>query len=315
MAGVAQLQVAIAGEDGAVARITGGHDAVKHVHAVGHALHQVFGGAHAHQVAWFVFGQTVRRMRHDFQHLVFGLAHAHAADGIAGEVHVYQGVERLLAKVGEHAALHDAKQSVGVFKAGKFVFAALRPAPAHFHALAGFGFGGEVAVGFVGRALVELHDDVAVEDGLNLHAHLGRHEEFVAVDGRGKRHALFGDLAHCAERPHLKTAAVGEDGFVPAFKTVQPAKALHDVEARAHPQMKGVAQDDLRAHFFEAAWHHAFDRAIGAHGHEDGGLHLAVVERERAATGVAGWVFFENVKLQHGGFFQTDFFSSSMASP
>ena len=87
---VAQLQVAIAGEDGSVARIACGHDAVKHVYAVSHALHQVFGRAHAHQVARFVFGQTVWRVRHDFAHLVFGLAHAHATNGVAREVHVHQ---------------------------------------------------------------------------------------------------------------------------------------------------------------------------------------------------------------------------------
>ena len=119
------------------------------------------------------------------------------------------------------------------------------------------------------------------------------------------------------ERPHLKTATVGEDGFVPTFKAVQAAKALHHIQAGAHPQVKGVAQNDLRAHFFEAARHHAFDRAVGAHGHEDGGLHHAVVERERAAAGMAGCVFGENVKLQHGRSFKlvNGFLSSSMASP
>ena len=36
--GIAQLQVAIAGEDGAVAGIAGRHHAVKHVHALGHTF-------------------------------------------------------------------------------------------------------------------------------------------------------------------------------------------------------------------------------------------------------------------------------------
>jgi imidazolonepropionase-like amidohydrolase len=52
----------------------GAHAAVAHrvqraaaveVHAVGHALHQVLGRAHAHQVARLVLGQAVRRVRHD----------------------------------------------------------------------------------------------------------------------------------------------------------------------------------------------------------------------------------------------------------
>jgi hypothetical protein len=41
---------------------------------------------------------------------------------------------------------------------------------------------------------------------------------------------------------------VGEDGFVPLLKTVQAAKALHHVQAGAHPQVKGVAQNDLCTH-------------------------------------------------------------------
>ena len=68
------------------------------------------------------------------------------------------------------------------------------------------------------------------------------------LTGRGKGHALFGDLAHGAQAPDLETARVGEDGLVPLLKAVQAAKALHHIEARAHPQVEGVAQDDLRAH-------------------------------------------------------------------
>ena len=74
----------------------------------------------------------------------------------------------------------------------------MRPTQTHFHRLRGLRFGGQFAVGLVGRAFVELHDDVAVESGLNLHAHLRRHEQFVAVHGRRKVHAFFRDLAHGA---------------------------------------------------------------------------------------------------------------------
>jgi len=75
----------------------------------------------------------VRRVRHDLQHLFFGLAHTHAADGIAWEVHVDQMIERLLPQVFKHATLHNAKQSIGIFQALEFVLAALGPAQTHFH--------------------------------------------------------------------------------------------------------------------------------------------------------------------------------------
>ena len=155
-----------------------------------------------------------------------------------------------------------------------------------------------MAVGFIRGALVELHHDVAVEPGLDLHAHFGRHEQLVAVDGAGKRHAFFGDLAHGAQAPHLKAARVGEDGFVPLLEAVQAAEAFHHVLAGAHPQVEGVAQDDLGAHVVQALGHDALDRAVGAHGHEDGGFDHAVVERETTAAGVAFGL--EQFKLEHG---------------
>lgn len=109
MAGVAQLQIAKAGKHRAIAGIARGHHAVKHVHPASHALDQILGRAHAHQIARFVRRQAVRGVRHDLQHFVFGLAHADTADGVARKVHGHQGIERLLAQMGKHAALHDAK--------------------------------------------------------------------------------------------------------------------------------------------------------------------------------------------------------------
>ena len=125
--------------------------------------------------------------------------------------------------------------------------------------------------------------------------------------GAGKFDAFFADLAHLAQAPDLKTSRVGEDGLVPLLKRVQTAKAGHHVQAGAHPQMKRVAQNDLRAHVLQAARHHAFDRAVGAHRHEDGGLHHAVVEGKGATAGVAALVGAgsgvggEEVELQHAG--------------
>ena len=52
--------------------------------------------------------------------------------------------------------------------------------------------------------------------GLDLHTFLRTHEDAMAVEVRGKGHALLGDLAQLCEAEHLKSAAVGEDGAVPA---------------------------------------------------------------------------------------------------
>jgi hypothetical protein len=204
---------------------------------------------------------------------------------------------------------------VGVLQPREFGLAAPRPAQAQRHGRARLGLGRDVAVGVVGRAFVELHDDVAVEDGLDLHRDLGREEELVAVDRRGEPHAFLADLAHRAQRPDLEAARIGEDGLVPLLELMQAAEAGHHVQAGAHPEVEGVAQDDLRAHLLEAARHHALDGAVGAHGHEDRCLHNAVVEGERAAAGVAVGVGGEEFEVQHASSLDQVARASSIASP
>ena len=63
--------------------------------------------------------------------------------------------------------------------------------------------------------------------------------------------------------------------------------------------MKGVAQNDLGTHLVQRLRHHALDRAIGAHRHEDGRLHDAVVQGQLAAPGAT--FGFQEFKLQHAG--------------
>ena len=162
-----------------------------------------------------------------------------------------------------------------------------------------------------GVQAVELHHDVRIEHGLDLHRDLGREKELVAVDRRGELHALLADLAHLAQAPDLEAARVGEDRLAPLLEAVQAAELLHHVQARAHPQMEGVAQDDLRAHLLERARHHALDGAVGAHRHEDRRLHHAVVQGQAPAARVAFGL--EQFELQHR--VQAGVRASSMASP
>ncbi len=85
-AGVADAQIAEAGEQVAVARIACGHDAIEQVDARAHTVHQIFRRAHAHEVTRLVGGQARRGVAQQAQHVVFGLAHAQAADGVAGQI-------------------------------------------------------------------------------------------------------------------------------------------------------------------------------------------------------------------------------------
>ena len=189
--GVFDFDVAETGEQPAVAGVAGGHDAVEHVHAVRHAVHQVFRCADAHQVMRFVFGQYGADGAQHAVHFGLGFADGQAADGEAGEVELFQPAQGLFAQVFVHCALHDAEQGIGVFEVFKGFFAAFRPAQAHLQR-----FFGLLARGFAGGAFVELHGDVGVEHGLDFHGDFGREEEFVAVNRAFEGAAFFGEFAH-----------------------------------------------------------------------------------------------------------------------
>jgi hypothetical protein len=86
-------------------------------------------------------------------------------------------------------------------------------------------------------------------------------------------------------------------GLCQLLEAVQAAELLEHVQAGPHPQVEGVAQDDLRAHLLQRARHHALDGAVGAHGHEDRRLHDAVVQGQAAAAREA--FGGEEFELQH----------------
>ena len=60
--------------------------------------------------------------------------------------------------------------------------------------------------------------------------------------------------------------------------------------------MEGVAQNDLCAHLMQAAWHHTFDRSIGAHGHKDRCLDHTVVQSQ----GVGGLLLDSSANASAG---------------
>jgi hypothetical protein len=56
-----------------------------------------------------------------------------------------------------------------------------------------------------------------------------------------------------------------------------------DLQARPQPQVKGVAEHDLRSARGHLVRRHGLDRAVGSDRHEGRGLDAAVRELERAA--------------------------------
>ena len=300
VAGVADPDVAVAGEEPAVAGVSRGKHAVEHVDPRRHRLDDVLGRAHAHEIARPVRGQPRRGVRHDPAHVALGLADREPADRVAVESDGREPREGFVAQTFDHSTLDDAEKGVGV----AFVRAlgALGPAQGEAHRLRGVA----LARG-VGRAFVEHHDDVGTQHPLDAHRFLGGEQEAIAVHRRGKAHAFLGDLAKLAEAEHLVASRVGEDGSRPADKAVQPAVRRDHLQARAQPQVKGVAEDDARAVLDELRGAHGLHRAVGADRHEHRGLDRSVRQLQGSrARGAVGRV---------NGEFHPDILSTSIASP
>src|SRR6266540_5055333 len=85
MAGVADLDVPVACEQPAVARIAGGQHAVEYVDTVADSLDDVLRRADAHEVTRAIGREPRRDMRLDAPHLLLRLADRQAADRIAVE--------------------------------------------------------------------------------------------------------------------------------------------------------------------------------------------------------------------------------------
>ena len=96
-------------EQRAVAGHAGRQHAVKQIHALRHAVDQIFRRAHAHQVARFVVRQPGADLRRYPMHLRLGFAHRQAADGIAVKRNARNKCSGFLSQFRYDAALHDAE--------------------------------------------------------------------------------------------------------------------------------------------------------------------------------------------------------------
>ena len=70
-----------------------------------------------------------------------------------------------------HPTLHNAEQRIGIFLAVKFINRTLRPTQGQFHRFTRRRF-----IGWIRGAFVELHHNVGIEHGLNLHRNFRREE-------------------------------------------------------------------------------------------------------------------------------------------
>ena len=85
----------------------------------------------------------------------------------------------------------------------------------------------------------------------------------------------------------MESARVGENGLIPIHEAVQPAVLRDHVQPRTQPQVKGVAQNNLRLHGLEFHGRHRLHGTVGTHRHEDRRFHDTVIQRHAAAAGLA----------------------------
>ena len=71
--------------------------------------------------------------------------------------------------------------------------------------------------------------------------------------------------------------------MVPSHEPVQTAMRSDDIKPWPQPQVKGVAQHDVRIDLLKLERTHRLHRAIGAHRHEGRRFHPAVRKSQRAA--------------------------------
>src|SRR5262249_2873422 len=132
-----------------------------------------------------------------------------------------------------------------------------------------------------------------------------------SIEVRSKVRALLVDHHASAHRPcardpcrpprgeaeDLITAAVGEDRLRPSDEAMKAAASRDEIVARPQIEVIGVAEQDLRAEFFEIPVRDAFDGALRADRHERRRLHVAV--RRGDDTGACESGAVRNAEAEH----------------
>ena len=195
----------------------------------------------------------------------------------------------LYTQVSKGAALIDAEQQlvrVGglalLLQAGHLSLTALEPAGGALTA----GFGVRVLSRIL-HTLIKGHCDGGTQVCLDLHTLLRAHKDAVAVQMGSKGHAFLRDLTQLGQAEHLESAAVGQDGAVPAGKFVQAAHIGYQLITGAQMQVVGVAEHYLGADLLQILrGQAALDGTGGGNILESRGLHRTVYGLELTPPGV-----------------------------
>ena len=276
---VGEVHFAVPSEDVAMARVTGGHDAIEEVHTVVDSFENIARRTNAHQVARLVLGHVRLDCIDNAIHILGLLAYGKTANGVPFTGNLGDHLHVFNAQILIGAALVDAEEHLvavdGVRERVETVHllaAANQPTVGALHALLAVLVRCRVC-----HTLVKRHRDGGSKVGLNLHAFLGSHKNTGTVEVRAELYALLGNLAQLGKGENLKSAAVGKNGAFPVHKLAKSSHLADEPVTRTDVQMVGVGELDLAVDLFEL---HGIDAALdgtaGAYVHKDGRLNVAV---------------------------------------
>jgi hypothetical protein len=237
--------------------------------------------AHPHEVAGALLGEEGGGELHHGEHLLLRLPHGQAPDGVPRQIKAEGLQGGKPPELWVRPPLGDAEK--GLVGPGLGLQAPFQPAQGSFQ-------GGLKVLpgGGVGRALVKGHDEVRPQGLLDGDAPLGGKLHQVPVEVALEDHAPLVNAAQVAQAHHLEAPGVREPGALPAGEAVKSPKGPHPFGPRAQEEVVGVGQEDLAPDFLQVPGEEALDRALGAHGHEEGGFHGPVGGGEEAHPGPAG---------------------------
>ncbi len=298
-----------------VSRVAGGQYAVEHINTSGDPFQNIFGGAHAHEVAGFVLGKNLRHQFGHGVHFFGGFAHRESTDGIALAPVRGDGFGRNFPQLRVGAALHNREKgllmTINRFGVVETFNAAFEPAVREAHR-----FFGILEIAWVGRTLIEGHNNVCPDDALDVHHVFWRKRVFRTINMALKGDTFLFDLPPMGERINLIAAAVGQDRALPSIETVDTARCTKHIQTRAEIEVISIAEADFGVNIVaELVLMYGFDGSRGAYGHENGGIDRAVVGFDLAGAGAGVGIGMEEVEGHYGNGDNTLLSSSAKNQP
>ena len=212
------------------------------------------------------------------------LADGEAADRVAGEINFEELPRTFAAKIGERGALHDAELPLREFAVLLCALVKIIPRAAGPRGGAPQGGCGDFARRWCLDAFVEHHGDVRTERELNLCGFFRREQMLGAIQMRAKAHAVVADFAQLGKAENLVAAGIGENRAVPGHEFVQAAQFANQFVAGTKIEMIGIAENHLRAEFFERFIAQALHGGLRAHRHEHRRFDRAMRSAQAAAA-------------------------------